>query len=407
MINPSIQNDFPIFSTKINGKPLIYFDNSATSQRPQVMIDKLVEYYEKFNASIHRGIHSLSEKATEEYEHSRTKVARFINANEDKEIIYTRNATESINLVAYSWGMNYLKKGDVVLISDLEHHSNIVPWQILEKKIGVKIECIPLDKDFGLDLEEYKRLLQLKPKLVAVIHASNVTGTVNPIKEITSLAHAAGARVLVDAAQSTPHMKIDIQDYDCDFLGFSAHKMCGPTGMGVLYGKKKLLEEMPPFLTGGGMIKSVSCEKTTWNNLPDKFEAGTPNIAGAIAFGATIDYLEDIGMDNIEKHERDLVSYALNKLSHIKGLEVFGQDNSHETRGGMISFTMGYAHPHDISQILNEEGIAVRSGHHCAQPLHTKFGKASTTRASFYFYNKKEEVDVMIEALEKVRKIFS
>ncbi|MDD3647427.1 MAG: cysteine desulfurase [Candidatus Dojkabacteria bacterium] len=407
MINPSIKNDFPIFSIKVNDKPLIYIDNSATSQRPKVVIDKLVEFYETYNASIHRGIHTLSEKATEAYEESRRKVANFINAKDDKEIIYTRNATESLNLVAYSWGMNYLKKGDLVLSTDLEHHSNIVPWQIVEQKIGISIKCVAVDDNFNLDLEEYKKLLKLKPKLVAVVHASNVTGTVNPVKEITSLAHEAGALVLVDAAQSAPHMRIDVQEMDCDFLALSAHKMCGPTGIGVLYGKRELLEEIPPFLTGGGMIKSVSCEKTTWNTLPDKFEAGTPNIAGSIAFGATIDYLLSIGMENIEKHEREIVSYAIPKLTKVKGLEIFGQDDTPEVRGGMIAFTMNCAHPHDISEILNEEGIAVRSGHHCAQPLHTKFKKASTTRASFYFYNQKEDVDKLAEALEKVIKLFA
>jgi cysteine desulfurase/selenocysteine lyase len=406
MLNSTIREDFPILKIKVNGKPLIYLDNCATSQKPQVVIDKLVEYYTKTNANIHRGIHYLSEKATEEYDNSKIKVVKFINAKSEKEIIYTRNTTESINLIAYSWGLENLKKNDIIVTTEAEHHSNIVPWQLLCEKTGAKLKYIPVKPDFTLDLEKYKKLLERKPKLVTLVHASNVIGLVNPIKEMTKMAHNSGAIVLIDAAQSAPHMKIDVDDIDCDFLAFSSHKMCGPTGIGVLFGKQEILEKMPPFLAGGDMIKRVEYEKSTWNKLPWKFEAGTPNIADAIAFGTAIDYLEEIGMEAIEKHERELTSYALDKLKEVKGFEVFGLSDTSGQRGGMIAFTLKDAHPHDIAQILNEEGIAIRSGHHCAQPLHTKFKKAATARISFYIYNTKEDVNKTIEALKKVVKMF-
>jgi cysteine desulfurase/selenocysteine lyase len=407
MLDPSIRADFPILSVKVNKKPLVYFDNSATSQKPRAVIDKLVEYYKETNANIHRGIHYLSEKATEEYEESKSKVAKFIGAKSKKEIIYTRNATESLNLVAYSLAVKNLHKGDLIISTEMEHHSNIVPWQLLKKRLGIKLAFIPLKEDFTLDLDYYKKLLKKKPKLVTFVHASNVLGTINPAKEMTKLAHKAGAIVLIDGAQSAPHMKLDMQDIDCDLFAFSAHKMCGPTGIGVLFGKEKLLDEMSPFLAGGDMINEVTLAKSTWNKLPWKFEAGTANIADGIAFGATIDYLEDIGMNNIEKHERELTSYTLKKLVKVKGLEVFGLDDKAEKRGGMIAFTLKSAHPHDIAQILNDEGIAIRSGHHCAQPLHKKFRKAATARASLYLYNTIEEVDRMMEALKRVVKMFS
>lgn len=406
MLNISIRKDFPILSTKVNGKPLIYLDNSATSQKPKVVIDKLVEYYKTVNANIHRGIHTLSEKATEEYENSKRKVAKFIGAKDEKEIVYTRNTTESINLVAYSFANSILKKNDLVISTEMEHHSNIVPWQLLKTRLGIRLEFVPVKDDFSLDLEEYDRLLKKKPKLVTFVHASNVLGTINPAKEMTSMAHKARAYVLIDGAQSAPHMKVNVKNIDCDLFAFSAHKMCGPTGIGVLYGKQNILEKMPPFLSGGDMINDVSLEKSTWNKLPWKFEAGTPNIADAIAFGAAIDYLEKIGMGEIEKHEREITSYAIKKMEEIEGLEIFGEDDSRKHRGGMVAFTLACAHPHDIAQILNDEGIAVRSGHHCAQPLHKKFKKAATTRASFYLYNTKDEVDRMIEALNKVVKMF-
>ncbi|MFC1780532.1 cysteine desulfurase [Patescibacteria group bacterium] len=407
MLNSKIRDDFPILKTKVNGKPLIYLDNCATSQKPQVVIDKLVEYYTKTNANIHRGIHYLSEKATEEYEESKRKVVKFINASSDKEVIYTRNTTESINLIAYSWGLENLKKGDTIISTEIEHHSNIVPWQLLAEKTGANLEFVEVKDNFEFDLDHYQELLQKNAKFVAIVHSSNVIGVVNPIKKMVKLAHDAGAKVLVDAAQSAPHMKLDVQDIGCDFLAFSSHKMCGPTGIGVLFGKSKILEEMPPFLAGGDMIKKVEYEKSTWNKLPWKFEAGTPNIADSIAFGTTIDYLESIGMTEIEKHERELTSYALDKMKKVKGLEVFGLNDTPMQRGGMISFTLKNAHPHDIAQILNEDGIAIRSGHHCAQPLHNKFQIPATARISFYIYNTKEEIDKTGEALKKVVKMFS
>jgi cysteine desulfurase/selenocysteine lyase len=406
MLNPKIRDDFPILKLKINGNPLVYLDNCATTQKPQVVIDKLVEYYTQTNANIHRGIHYLSEKATSEYEESKRKVVKFINAQSEREIIYTRNTTESINLVAYSWALNNVKKGNLIISTEVEHHSNIVPWQLLAQKTGARLEFVRVGETFELDQKHYKRLLEDKPRLVTFVHSSNVIGVINPIKEMTKMAHDAGALVLIDAAQSAPHMSLDVQDIDCDFLAFSSHKMCGPTGIGVLYGKEKILEEMPPFLAGGDMISKVEYKKSTWSKLPWKFEAGTANIADGIAFGTAIDYLENIGMDNIKKHIRELISYALKRLGEVEGLEIFGLDDSAKERGGMASFTFENIHPHDVAQILNEEGIAVRSGHHCAQPLHKKFNIPATTRASFYLYNTKEEVNKLIEGLQKVVKLF-
>ena len=406
MLDPTIRADFPILGIRLKNNSLVYFDNTATSQKPKIVIDKLVEYYKKTNANIHRGIHYLSEKATEEYEKSKIKVAKFINAKSEKEIIYTRNTTESINLVAYSLANSILKKGDLIISTEMEHHSNIVPWQVLKDRIGIKLEFIPVKKDFLLDLEEYKKLLEKKPKLVVFTQASNVLGTINPAEEITQLAHKKKALVLIDGAQSAPHMKVDMKGLNCDFFAFSSHKMCGPTGIGVLYGKEKVLNDIPPFLSGGDMINSVTYKNSTWNKLPWKFEAGTPNIADGIAFGTTIDYLDKIGMDKIEKHERELTSYALKYMLKIKGLEIFGLNDKLEKRGGMVSFTIKGVHPHDIAQVLNDDGIAIRSGHHCAQPLHKKFRKSSTARASFYLYNTIEEIDRMIDSLRKVVKIF-
>lgn len=406
MLDPSIRSDFPILDVKVNNNPLIYFDNSATSHKPSAVIHKLTEYYTKYNANIHRGIHELSEKATEEYERSKKLVARFINAKNEKEIIYTRNTTESLNLVAYTWALENLKKGDLIVSTEMEHHSNIVQWQLIAKNTGAKIAFIPVREDFTLDLDNYKQLLNQNPKLVTFVHASNVLGTINPAKKIVSLAKEAGAVTIVDGAQSVPHMKVDMQSLDCDFYAFSSHKMCGPTGIGVLYGKEKLLNAMPPFLAGGDMINKVTLQKSTWNDLPWKFEAGTPNIADGIAFGTAIEYLEKNGMDNVEKHEREITSYAIEKLKEVEGFEIFGQDDTPLKRGGMIAFTLKSAHPHDIAQIVNEDGIAIRSGHHCAQPLHDKFKKTATARASFYIYNTKEEVDKLVESLQKVTKMF-
>jgi cysteine desulfurase/selenocysteine lyase len=407
MLDTSIRGDFPILSQQINGKPLIYFDNSATSQKPLQVIEKLAKYYKTINANIHRGIYYLSEKATEEYEESKRKVAKFIKADSLQEIVYTRNTTESINLVAYSLCGDIIKEGDLVLSTEMEHHSNIVPWQILQKKFHFNVEYIPILDDYTLDLEIYKKLLKKKPKLVTFVHSSNVIGTINPVKEMTKIAHKVKALVLIDGAQSAPHMKIDVSDINCDFFAFSSHKMCGPTGIGVLYGKKDLLEKISPFMGGGEMIKEVTLSKSTWNNLPYKFEAGTPDIADGIAFGAAIDYLEELGLGNIEKHEKELIDYTLGRFNELKQIEVFGLTDTKLKRGGMIAFTIKGAHPHDISQILNEDGIAIRAGNHCAQPLHTRFRKRSTARASFYMYNTKEEIDIFINSLKKVIKMFS
>lgn len=407
MMDTSVRGDFPILSQQVNGKPLIYFDNSATSQKPIQVIEKLAKYYKTINANIHRGIYYLSERATEEYEESKRKVAKFIKADSEQEIVYTRNTTESINLVAYSLCGDIIKEGDLVLSTEMEHHSNIVPWQILQKKFHFNVEYIPVKDDYTLDLEIYKKLLKKKPKLVTFVHSSNVIGTINPVKEMTKMAHEAKALVLIDGAQSAPHMKVDVSNINCDFFAFSSHKMCGPTGIGVLYGKKDLLEKMSPFMGGGEMIKEVTLSKSTWNNLPYKFEAGTPDIADGIAFGAAIDYLEELGINNIEKHEKELCDYTLGRFNELKQIEVFGLTDTKLKRGGMIAFTIKGTHPHDISQILNEDGIAIRAGNHCAQPLHTRFRKSSTARASFYMYNTKEEIDTFINSLKKVIKMFS
>ncbi len=407
MLDPSIRGDFFILSQKVNKKPLIYFDNCATSQKPKQVIDAISKYYCTTNANIHRGIHYLSEKSTNAYEESKKKVAKFIGASDAGEIIYTRNATEAINLVVYSFAQASFKEGDLIISTEMEHHSNIVPWQLLVKSAGIKLEYIPVKDDYSLDLEVYKKLLKKKPKLITFVHASNVIGTVNPALEMTRMAHKAGAKVLIDGAQSAPHIKIDVKKLDCDFFVLSAHKMLGPTGIGVLYGKRALLEKMEPYQGGGDMIDKVTLRKSTWNKLPYKYEAGTPNIAGGIAFGETIDYLENVGMKKIAKHERELVSYTLGKLNKMDEFELFGQDDSVEERGGMIAFNLKCAHPHDIAQILNDEGIAVRSGHHCAQPLHSRFKKSASARASFYIYNTCEEVDRFINALDKVIHTFT
>ncbi len=414
MQNIKIRKDFPILNEKVNGKPLIYFDNSATSQKPKVVIDKLAEYYTKTNANIHRGIHHLSEKATREFEESKRKVADFINAKSEKEIIYTKNTTESINLVAYALAFEYFKKGDLIVSTEMEHHSNIVPWQYLSKKLGLKLKFIRVKGDYTLDLDHYKTILKQNPKLVTFTHTSNVIGTINPVSKMTKMAHKVGALVLIDGAQSVPHMRIDVKAINCDFYAFSSHKMCGPTGIGVLYGKEEILNNMPPFLCGGDMIKEVNFDNFTCNNLPWKFEAGTPNIADGIALGTAIDYLNKIGMENIKTHNQEITSYALSKLQEFDNIRIFGQNNSVEERGSMIAFNLTSKtnpnlniHPHDIAHLLNNNGIAIRSGNHCAQPLHKIFNLQATARASFYFYNTKEEVDVFIDSLKNIIKLFS
>lgn len=400
-----VRNDFPILErTVTGGKRLVYLDSTATSQKPLSVIQAMDDFYRHSNANIHRGVHTLAEESTASYENARERIARFIGAKKAREVIYTRNTTESINLVAHSWGRKNLKAGDLVILTEMEHHSNLVPWHMLAAELGLRLEFIPVTPDGLLDLAAYHDLLTLSPRLVTFTHMSNVLGTINPAREIIALAHQAGALAVVDGAQSVPHLPVDVQELDCDFLAFSAHKMLGPTGIGVLYGKEAVLEAMPPFLGGGDMIKKVHLRSFTPNDLPHKFEAGTSAIAEAIGFGAAVDYLTGLGMENVARHEHSVISYALEALSEVAGLKVFGPDADH--KGGVASFTFSGVHPHDIAQILDSEGIAVRAGHHCAMPLHEKFNLPATTRASFYIYNAIEEVDLLIAGLGKVQKIF-
>lgn len=399
----AIRADFPILDQEVRpGVPLVYLDNAATSQKPEAVIEAMNDYYRRYNANVHRGIHKLSEEATDAYEGARQRIARFINAGSHREIIYTRNTTESINLVAWTWAQQNVGEGDVILASEMEHHSNIVPWQLFAARTGAQVRYVPVTNEGKPDMEAFHRMLDERVKLVALVHASNVTGTVLPVKEIAAAAHEAGALVLFDGAQSTPHMPVDVQDIDADFYAFSAHKMCGPTGIGVLYGKRAILEEMPPFMAGGDMIKRVDLEGSQWNDLPHKFEAGTPSIAEAIGFGAAIDYLTGIGMDNIHAHESAIIGYALERLSEVPGVRILGPEHA-DKRGGLAAFTMEHFHPHDIAQVLNHEGLAVRAGHHCAMPLHQRLNVVASTRASFYLYNTFDEVDRLIEGLYAVK----
>lgn len=400
-----IRDDFPILNREIRpGVPVVYLDSTATSQKPTAVIEAMDVFYRQSNANINRGVHTLAEESTALYEAAREKVARFINSPSPRQVIFTRNTTESINLVAYSWARTNLKTGDLVILSEMEHHSNLVPWHILKTERGVRLEFIPVTDDGLLDLDAYHALLDQRPKLVSFTHMSNVLGTINPAAEIIRLAHEAGAVTLVDAAQSVPHFAVDVQALDADFLAFSAHKMLGPTGIGALYGKIKLLEEMPPFLGGGDMIKTVHLHEFVPNTVPHKFEAGTPAIAEAVGFGVAVDYLASVGMDAVAAHEYEITEYALERLEEVPGLKLFGPGV--QDKGGVAAFTFGGLHPHDIAQILDRDGIAVRAGHHCAQPLHEKFGLTATTRASFYLYNTKEEVDKLIEGIYKVKEIF-
>ncbi len=401
------RGDFPILAQEVRpGVPLIYLDSAATSQKPGVVLEALDRYYRESNANVHRGIHAFSERATAAYEGARAKVRDFIHAASAQEIIFTRNTTESINLVAYAWGLSALRPGDEIVLTEMEHHSNIVPWQIVAERQGARVRYIPVTEDGLLNLDAYNQLLESgRVRLVGVVHVSNVLGTINPVAEIIRRAHAAGALALVDAAQSVPHMVVDVQALDADFFAFSGHKMVGPTGIGVLYGKRDVLDAMPPFLGGGSMISSVTLERTTYADLPQKFEAGTPAIAQAIGLGAAVDYLAGVGMEAIHQHESALVGYAMQQLSQIAGLKIFGP--SADLRAGVVSFTMKGIHPHDVAQGLDSAGIAVRAGHHCAMPLHEKFGLPATVRASFYLYNTSGEVDHLVEALERVRALFA
>ena len=399
-----IRQQFPILKREVKGKRLVYFDNAATTQKPQSVIDALVNYYKGYNANIHRGIHSLAEEATAAFEDTRNSVQEFINAASREEIIFTRGATEGINLVAYTWGRQNIKAGDEIIISTMEHHSNIVPWQVLceEKKAILKI--IPINNKGELMMEEYNALITPKTKLVAVVHVSNALGTINPIKQIITAAHKAGARVLVDGAQSAAHLDIDVEEMDCDFFVFSAHKAYGPTGVGVLYGKKDLLETMPVFQGGGEMIKEVSFEKTTYNDLPYKYEAGTPNIADVIAFQAALDFIEQTGKENIRKHEEELLQYATMQLGDIPRLSIIG---TAKEKVGIVSFVIDHIHPQDLGILLDNRGVAIRTGHHCTQPLMKRFEIPGTARASFAVYNTKEEIDVLVAGLEKAIKMLS
>ena len=400
-----IRQDFPILRQQVNGRRLVYLDNAATTQKPRQVIEALVRYYETSNANIHRGIHTLATRATEQYEDARRKVARFIGARGPEEVVFTRNATEAINLVARAWGDEHVGEGDEIVLTLMEHHSNIVPWQLLARRKGAVLRYAGISADGKLDIDGLRQLVGRRTKLVAVTHMSNVLGTINPVADIAEMAHRAGALLLVDGAQSVPHLPVDVQALGADFLAFSAHKMLGPTGVGVLWARAELLEAMPPFLGGGDMIAVVRPESSTWAELPHKFEAGTPNIADVIAFGAAVDYLEGIGMSNARRHEEELTELALERLRRVAGVRIFGPSSASE-RGGVVSFAMEAAHPHDVATIADGYGVAIRAGHHCAQLLMRALGVPATSRASFSIYNDVDDIEALVEALEGVNRVF-
>lgn len=400
-----IRQDFPILFQEVNDEPLVYLDNAATTQKPKAVLDALKDYYEHENANVHRGVHTLAERATHSYEAAREKVRSFINASETAEVLFTRGTTTSLNWVARSFGEQFIHEGDEILISYMEHHSNVIPWQQLAKKTGAILKYIQLTEEGFLDMEKAKELINSNTKIVSIAHVSNVLGVINPVKELAQMIHEQGGILVVDGAQSAPHMAIDVQQIDCDFFAFSGHKMCGPTGIGVLYGKRKWLEQMEPVEFGGEMIDFVELYDSTWKELPWKFEAGTPNIAGAIALGHAIDYLEAIGMENIHHYEEELVAYVLPKLQQIEGLTIYGpQDPAKRT--GVIAFNLDGLHPHDVATALDMEGVAVRAGHHCAQPLLKYLQVAATARASFYFYNTKQDADRLVDAILATKEFF-
>jgi cysteine desulfurase / selenocysteine lyase len=399
-----VRQDFPLLSRQVYNKSLVYLDNAATSQKPQVVIDTIIDYYTLRNSNIHRGVHTLAAEATEAYENSRVKVQKFINAKHSHEIIFTRGTTESINLVAYAWGRKNIKEGDEIIISQMEHHSNIVPWQMLCEDKKAKLKFIPFTDVGELIIEELNNLITDKTKLIAIVHVSNTLGTINDVKEIIKRTHAAGVPVLVDGAQAAPHFAVDVQELDCDFYTISGHKMFGPTGSGILYGKEKFLDDMPPFQGGGEMIKTVTMEGSTYNELPFKFEAGTPNIEGGIGIGTAVDYLRNIGRDNLIKYENELLNYATERLKEIKDLRIIGEAKN---KVPVISFLVGKIHPYDLGTLLNKMGIAIRTGHHCTQPIMDRYKIPGTCRASFAFYNTKEEVDILFEAINKAVKMLS
>ena len=401
-----IREDFPILSRQVYGKPLVYLDNAATSQKPRAVIQSLVDYYERYNSNVHRGVHSLSMEATDRYEEARRKVAGFIKAEAPECIIWTRNTTESINLVANTWANEYIRAGDEIVLTRMEHHSNLVPWQKVAQEKGATLRFLELAEDGTLDLEDVDSIITPRTRLVSVVHTSNSLGTINPVKELATKARAVGAAVLLDAAQSVPHMPVDVADLDCDFMAFSGHKMMGPTGIGALYVRREVLEQMEPFLRGGEMVLQVSYESARWNELPMRFEAGTPNIGDAIALGAAVDYLEALGMENVREHEVQLTRYGLEAFKELEELDVFGPSDP-QLRGGIISFHSADVHPHDIGTVLDRQGIAIRTGHHCTMPLMGILGVAATARASFYVYNTEEEIDLLVDGLKQALRYFT
>jgi cysteine desulfurase/selenocysteine lyase len=401
----ALRAQFPTLAQEVGGYPLVYLDNAATSQKPRYVLDVLAAYYEHDNANVHRGIHELSRRATVAFEDARAKLANFIGAADSAELVWTRGTTEAINLVARSWGEDNLGEGDEILLSSLEHHSNIVPWQLVASRTGARLRYIEMDEQGRLILDDLSELLTERTRMVAISHISNALGTVNPVREIVEQAKKVGALVLVDGAQAVPHRRVDVQELGCDFYAFSGHKMCGPTGSGALWARRSLLESMPPYQGGGEMIRNVGREESTWAEIPHKFEAGTPNIAGAIALGAAADFLDEVGFDAIAEHERELLGYALERLDDLGGVRVYGPTDLNE-RSGVISFTMGDAHPHDISTILDSKGTAIRAGHHCAQLVMQHFDISATARASFYLYNSRDDVDRLVEGLASVKEIF-
>ena len=402
----AVRADFPVLERRIHGRPLVFLDSAASSQKPLSVIQAINNYYRTSHANVHRGIYQLSEEATDAFEKARGRVARFINAQGSQEVIFTRNATESINLVTQSWGRANLRPGDEIVLTEMEHHANLVPWQLIAQEKEARLRFIPLTGDGQLDLSALDGLLTERTRVVAFSQASNVLGTLTPVRQIVDAAHAVGAITLVDGAQGAPHMPVDVQALGCDFHVFSSHKMCGPTGIGVLWGRRELLESMPPFMGGGEMIRRVGLERSEWADLPHKFEAGTPAIAEAIGLGAAVDYLSALGMEAVRAHEKELTAYALERLAEVPGLTVYGPDDV-ELRGGVVSFVLDNVHAHDIATILDSQAVAVRAGHHCTMPLHKKLGLSATTRASFYIYNLPEEIDRLVESLYEVKHIFS
>jgi cysteine desulfurase / selenocysteine lyase len=401
----AIRADFPILSTTVHGKPLVYLDSAATSQKPRVVIDAVDEFYREYNANVHRGIYEIGERATAAYEHARAQTATFIGASDPHQVIFTRNATEAINLVSYSWGRRNIGRGDAIVLTEMEHHANLVPWQLLVQEKDGDLEFIPITDDGLLRLDVFEVLLRLKPKLVAFTHVSNTLGTINPVEELTRMAHDAGALVLIDGAQAVPHVPVDVEAIGADFYAFSGHKMLAPTGSGALWARRELLEAMPPFLAGGEMIREVHLRRSDWNDIPWKFEAGTPDAAAAIGLGVAADYLRDLGMGSVREHERELVAYALETLRRdVPGIELYGP--SAEQRGGVVPFNLPGIHPHDVAQVLDRFGIAVRAGHHCTMPLHERLDLAATTRASFNVYSTREDVDALVTGLREVQRVF-